>query len=386
MVRLLPARLVKLFFCRARDPSKTAAILFSSGSEGAPKGINLSHHNILGNLKQISDVLNLQSNDVVMASLPLFHAFGLTVNQFMPLIEGAPMICHADPTDAVGSAKAIAQYRATILCGTSTFLRMYIKNRRVHPLMLESLRLVVAGAEKLSDDVRQSFRLKFGKEIYEGYGATETTPVASTNLPDQLDSSYWEVHLGQKIGTVGMPLPGTSFKIVDPDTMQELPTGEDGMILIGGCQVMLGYLNNPEKTAEVITEIDGVRWYKSGDKGHLDNDGFLTIVDRYSRFAKLAGEKISLGAVEAEVRKVLDNPEMEIMAATLPDERKGEKIVLLTVAEVNRSELTHKMIQGGCNPLMVPSVIYQVEQLPVLGSGKADFKQAQKLVAELAAR
>lgn len=385
MVRLLPARLVKLLFCHAHNPASTAAILFSSGSEGMPKGVMLSHHNILGNLKQISDVLNLQSDDVVMASLPLFHAFGLTVNQFMPLIEGAPMVCHADPTDAVGSAKAIARYRATIFCGTSTFLRMYIKNRRVHPLMLESLRLVVAGAEKLSDDVRQSFRIKFGKEIYEGYGATETTPVASTNLPDQLDSSYWEVHLGQKFGTVGMPLPGTSFKIVDPGSMEELPTGEDGMILIGGCQVMQGYLGDPDKTATVISEINGVRWYQSGDKGHLDSDGFLTIVDRYSRFAKLAGEMISLAAVEAEVRKALDDPEMEIMAATLVDERKGEKIALLTVTEINNSELTHRMIQGGCSPLMVPAVLYQVDQLPVLGSGKADFKQAQKLVAELAA-
>ena len=381
--RLLPARLIKLLYCRAHDPRNTAAILFSSGSEGAPKGVKLSHHNILGNLKQISDVINLQADDAVMASLPLFHAFGLTVNQFMPLIEGVPMVCHADPTDTVGSAKAIARYRATIFCGTSTFLRMYIKNKRVHPLMLDSLRLVVAGAEKLSEDVRQSFRIKFGKEIYEGYGATETTPVASTNLPDQLDTSYWEVHLGHKNGTVGMPLPGTSFKIVDPDSLQELPTGEDGMILIGGCQVMQGYLNDPEKTSEVLLDMDGVRWYQSGDKGHLDNDGFLTIVDRYSRFAKIAGEMISLSAVEAAVRQALDNPEMEIMAASVPDERKGEKIVLLTVSDINSSELTHRMIQQGCNPLMVPGLIFQIDALPVLGSGKADFKAAQHKVAEL---
>ena len=156
------------------------------------------------------------------------------------------------------------------------------------------------------------------------------------------------------------------------------------MILIGGCQVMQGYLKDPEKTAQVITEIDGVRWYQSGDKGHLDDDGFLTIVDRYSRFAKLGGEMVSLAAVESAVREALDDPEMEIMAATINDARKGEKIVLLAVAAINTSELTHKMIQAGCNPLMVPKAIYQIEQLPVLGSGKADFKQAQKLAAELA--
>jgi acyl-[acyl-carrier-protein]-phospholipid O-acyltransferase/long-chain-fatty-acid--[acyl-carrier-protein] ligase len=245
MVKFLPRSWLKRVFCRACDPQATAAILFSSGSEGAPKGIMLSHRNIMANIKQCADVLNLREDDVVMSSLPQFHAFGLTVTQFMPLIEGVPMVCHADPTDALGCAKAIAKYRATFMCGTSTFLRLYVNNRRVHPLMLASLRIVVAGAEKLNPDVRKRFKLKFNKDIFEGYGATETTPVASVNLPDQLDTNYWQVQLGAKEGTVGMPLPGSSFKVVDPDTLEELPTGEDGLIMLGGSQVMLGYLNNP---------------------------------------------------------------------------------------------------------------------------------------------
>ena len=137
------------------------------------------------------------------------------------------MVCHPDPTDAVNVGKAVARYNATILCATSTFLRLYTKNRRVHPLMFESLRIVVAGAEKLSPDVREAFKLKFNKEIYEGYGATETTPVASTNIPDHIDTQYWRVQTGSKAGTVGMPLPGTSFRIVDYmlGPRNELPVG-----------------------------------------------------------------------------------------------------------------------------------------------------------------
>jgi acyl-[acyl-carrier-protein]-phospholipid O-acyltransferase/long-chain-fatty-acid--[acyl-carrier-protein] ligase len=243
------------------DIDSPAAILFSSGSEGIPKGVMLSHRNIMSNLKQVSDILNVDDQDIIMGILPLFHAFGLTVSTFMPMVEGLPIICHPDPTDTVNIAKAIAHYRVTILLGTATFLRLYIKNTRVHPLMLESLRLVVAGAEKLSHEVREAFKLKFNKDIYEGYGATETTPVASCNVPDFLDVNYWSVQTGNKVGTVGMPLPGSSFRIVDPVSLQELPTGEDGLILIGGTQIMLGYLNDPLKTQQAIIQIDGRRWY-----------------------------------------------------------------------------------------------------------------------------
>ena len=379
-VKLLPKSVLKRLFCHVSDGSQTAAILFSSGSEGQPKGVMLSHRNIMANVKQCADVLNLREDDVVMASLPQFHAFGLTVTQFMPLIEGVPMVCHADPTDSLGCAKAIAKYRATFMCGTSTFLRLYCSNRRVNPLMLESLRIVVAGAEKLNPAVRKQFKLKFNKEIYEGYGATETTPVASVNLPDRLDTSYWEVQLGNKEGTVGMPLPGSSFKIVDPDNLQELSTGEDGLILLGGFQVMQGYLHKPEKTAEVIVEIDGMRWYKTGDKGHLDKDGFLTIVDRYSRFAKLAGEMISLSAVEATVREALDEPELQLAAMNLEDHKKGEKIILLSEQDLSLEQVKSAMLAAKANPLMIPAKCVQVEKLPLLGSGKMDFSAARKLV------
>ncbi len=384
-VKLLPRWLLQRLYVERVDPASTAVILFSSGSEGLPKGVMLSHRNVMANVRQIADVLNMEDDDAVLSSLPLFHAFGLTATTFMPLVEGLPMVCHADPTDALGVAKAIAEYRVTILCGTATFLRLYTKHPRVHPLMLRSLRVVVAGAEKLTDDVRNAFKLKFNREVYEGYGATETTPVAAVNLPDALDTTYWQVQVGGKPGTVGLPLPGSSCKIVDPETLQELPTGEDGLILIGGCQVMLGYLNDPERTEAAIVELDGVRWYKTGDKGHLDRDGFLTIVDRYSRFAKIGGEMVGLGAVEQKLREAIGLPELELVAVNLPDEKKGERVVALIAAELDGSELQKRVLSAGIPPLLIPAEIHLVSEVPKLGSGKTDFGAARRLAQELTA-
>ncbi|PWQ96320.1 acyl-[ACP]--phospholipid O-acyltransferase [Leucothrix arctica] len=376
---VLPARVLKWIFCRSNNPKATAAILFSSGSEGAPKGIELSHENIIANLKQVAEVLNADGDDVIMASLPLFHAFGLTATQFLPLVEGLPMVCHADPTDGFGVAKAVAKYRATVMFGTSTFLRLYSRDRKIKPLMFDSLRLVVAGAEKLSPDVREAFKMKFSKDVYEGYGATETAPVASVNLPDALDLNNWNVQLGGKRGTVGMPLPGSSFKIVDPATLEELTAKEDGMILIGGPQVMKGYLNDPEKTSKVIHDIEGVRWYVSGDKGHLDDDGFLVIVDRYSRFAKLGGEMISLSEVEATIQEYLGDEAADVIAMNVPDDKKGEKVVLLDNSGLELKTLRQAMLDKSVNPLLIPAKIIQVETLPKLGSGKTDFVKAKAL-------
>jgi acyl-[acyl-carrier-protein]-phospholipid O-acyltransferase/long-chain-fatty-acid--[acyl-carrier-protein] ligase len=321
----------------------------------------------------------------MLSNLPLFHAFGLTATTALPLLEGIPMVCHPDPTDVMGNAKAIARYRATVLCSTSTFLRLYVRNRRVHPLMLESLRIVVAGAERLSPDVQQAFALKFNKRIYEGYGATETTPVASVNVPDAIEIDNWKVQTGSKPGTVGMPLPGTSFRIVDPVSMEPLATNQDGLILIGGVQVMKGYLNDPERTSEAVVELDGQRWYKTGDKGHLDDDGFLTIVDRYSRFAKLGGEMISLSAVEEQVRHAIGEPELELCAVNLPDAKKGERVVLLLEQGQDADAVRAKLLAADISPLLIPAEIRSVAAVPKLGSGKTDFAAAKQLAETLAA-
>lgn len=293
------------------------------------------------------------------------------------------MVCQPDPTDALNTAKAISTYRATILCGTSTFLRLYNQNHKIHPLMLDSLRIVVAGAEKLNQDVKKDFELKFGKTVFEGYGATETTPVAAVNLPDALDTSYWHVQLGNEPGTVGMPLPGTSCKIVDPQTMKELPTGEAGMVLIGGAQVMQGYLNEPEKTAKVVVEDSGIRWYLTGDKGTLDKNGFLTIIDRYSRFAKVGGEMISLADIESRVKKAVDSTDTNLVAVAIPDNRKGEKIVVLSDTELEGEHIRQQLLADGAAAIMLPSAYLLVDELPVLGSGKMDLAAAKQIAIDM---
>jgi acyl-[acyl-carrier-protein]-phospholipid O-acyltransferase/long-chain-fatty-acid--[acyl-carrier-protein] ligase len=377
----LPARLLYTLFGQHTTLEQPAAILFSSGSEGVPKGVVLSHRNFMANILQVSDVLDTQHEDVMVASLPLFHAFGLTVTALLPMVEGLPAICHPDPTDVLTISKAIAYHKATILCGTSTFLRLFTRHRHIHPLLLDSLRIVVAGAEKLNPEVRERFSLKFNKAVYEGYGATETTPVASVNIPDRITQDTGWVQQGSKPGTVGLPLPGGSFRIVDPDTLAPLPIGEDGMILFGGAQVMLGYLDDPAKTAEAIIELDARRWYKTGDKGHLDKDGFLTIVDRYSRFAKIGGEMVSLGTVEGSITKLLPE-EAEVLATALPDPKKGERVALLFSGAVLPEELQQLIDQSPLSPLMRPSVLIPVEEIPKLGSGKNDYNQAKQLAME----
>jgi acyl-[acyl-carrier-protein]-phospholipid O-acyltransferase/long-chain-fatty-acid--[acyl-carrier-protein] ligase len=281
-------------------------------------------------------------------------------------------------------AKLVSSYKATIMFGTSTFYRLYAKNQKIHPLMFESLRLTISGAEKLREDVRMEFKKRFGKDILEGFGTTETSPVATCNLPDVIAPDY-TVQVGQKKGSVGMAIPGTTIKIVDPETFKELKENEEGMILISGIQVMKGYLNDEEKTSKVLKIINSKIYYITGDKGKIDEDGFLTIVDRYSRFAKLAGEMISLGIIEEKISKLIDLEEnnlVDFIITTIEDDKKGEKIILL-ISHVNEeyiSLLKEKILNSFENKLMIPSNIKIIDEVPRLGSGKKDFAKAKLLV------
>lgn len=378
----LPAALLDRLYAPSVVPAEAATLLFSSGSEGAPKGVVLSHHNILANVYQTTDTLNPAEDEVILASLPLFHAFGLTVTQFLPLLEGLPVVVHPDPTDVVGLAQAIARHRVTFMCGTSTFFRLFVRNRRVEPAMLASLREIWAGAERLRAEVRESFRLKFQKAIYEGYGVTETSPVTSVNRSDYYAIQEQRIIRGDRQGTVGMPAIGTSYRIGDPDSWEELATGEEGMILVSGPQLMLGYLQDPESTAQVMRTVAGTHWYATGDKGRLDHDGALTIVDRYSRFAKIGGEMISLAAVERAVTDALGDSGIGVMAVNLADPHKGEIVVALFEQEVEPATLRKQMSNAGHHPLMMPAHCIKVEALPHLGTGKADFTTAKRMVEE----
>lgn len=383
-VKFLPTAILKLMHLTKTSKNANAIILFSSGSEGTPKGVELSGDNILGNAQQISNILNVNDDDVILGSLPLFHAFGIVVTTYLPLIEGIKCAAVADSTDGLAVAKMVSSEKASIMCGTSTFFRLYTKNTKIHPLMFDSLRLIVAGAEKLRDDVRFEFKKRFGKDILEGYGTTETSPVASCNLPDKISEDF-EVQIGQKIGTVGMAIPGTSIKIVDPSSFKELKTGEEGMVLISGIQVMKGYLNDEEKTKSVLKKIKGRIYYITGDKGKLDSDGFLTIVDRYSRFAKIGGEMVSLGAVEEQISKLVeDNSNIDFIALATSDEKKGEKVVLLisNITLEQKDILKRKMIKEFDNKLMIPEIIQIVDEVPKLGSGKKDYVKAKELILD----
>ncbi|MCG2634527.1 MAG: MFS transporter [Gammaproteobacteria bacterium] len=386
-VLLLPTRILTGLYCRRVGMQDTAAILFSSGSEGVPKGVELSHANIVGNIKQIASVLNPTDEDVVLNTLPVFHAFGLTVTTFMPLIEGLPQVCQPDPTDARAVGRMVARYQVTMMFGAATFLRMYLRSRHVPPVMFDSLRLIVAGAERLTEEVRQGYREKFGKTVFEGYGTTETTPVACVNLQDVLLSWTGTVQVGHKSGTVGLPLPGARVRIVDPETLEDLAVDEAGLVLIGGTQIMKGYLDDPGKTAEVIVEQNGIRWYKSGDKGKLDEDGFLTILDRYARFAKLGGEMVSLSVVEDAIRQHCELPEeADLLAVALPDPGKGEQVVVLVSGVEEPEQFAPSLRAAEVSALLLPRRWFRVEQIPKLGSGKNDLAGAKKLArAQMAA-
>ena len=373
----LPTTLLLALFGHTSKMDKPAAILFSSGSEGNPKGVVLTQQNVMANIKQVSDVLAIQKEDVMVANLPLFHSFGFTVTGLLPLIEGIPAICHPVPTDVLAIAEGINQYKGTLFFGTSTFFRLFNKNQHIKPAMLASLRLVIAGAEKLSPEVRDEFKRKFNQTIYEGYGVTETSPATHVNLPDY-PAKNGSMQQGSKLGTVGLPLPGTNVRIADPDTMARLAINEDGLILISGVQVMQGYLNDPDKTANVMVNMDGKRWYKTGDKGHVDEDGFLVIVDRYSRFVKIGGEMISLSMVEANINSTLPQG-VEILATAIPCTKKGEKIILLYAGDITDTELKKCIAQSTLTKLMMPSALITLETIPKLGSGKTDFASAKKI-------
>jgi len=378
LVRLLPQCWLQHIIIHPVSQQQPAAILFSSGSEGKPKGVMLSHRNLMGNVCQMVEVIEAQRCDVMVAIMPIFHAFGLTVNTLLPLMYGISVVCHHDPRDAGAVGALVAQYQGSILCGTSTFFRLYTKSRHIQPEQFASLRYVIAGAEKLLPEVRLLFEEKFKHIIYEGYGTTELSPVVSANchdLPEQIRHC---------IGTVGLPIPGCIVRIIDPQTAAPLPQGDAGMIAVAGVNVMQGYLNDHEKTQSVIIEDDELRWYVTGDKGQLNPDGFILILDRYARFAKLGGEMISLSEVEQEVAKILDKPEVEMIAVAFADSKKGEQVVMLLAgATVNITGLQQAVKASSMHNMMKPKHYYQVSHIPRLGTGKTDFDSVKTLAQSL---
>ncbi|HIJ64665.1 MAG TPA: MFS transporter [Candidatus Hydrogenedentes bacterium] len=362
-----------------RSPQDLATVIFSSGSEGEPKGVMLTHFNVASNIEAALQVFPFVEGDCVMGILPFFHSFGHMATLWLPLVSGFSSVQHPNPLESRAVGALVHRHHATFLFATSTFLQQYV--RRCTPEQFSSLKFVVAGAEKLAERVREAFTERFGIEPVEGYGTTECSPVVSVNVPDFRAPGFYQK--GHKPGTIGRPIPGVSVRIVDPDTGDLMPEGEPGMLLVRGPNIMKGYLNKPEKTAAVLK--DG--WYETGDIAKVDEDGFITITDRLSRFSKISGEMVSHTRVEEALHALLGLSEQSLAVAGLPDPSKGERIVALhTLDDGQLDELLGNLDQSGLPNLWLPrpSAFYRIDEIPVLGTGKMDLKRVKALAHELA--
>lgn len=361
-------------FSLARGPlDRLATIMFTSGSTGVPKGVMLTHENLFANILAAQQVLPLTHEDVMIGVLPLFHSFGITATLWLPACLGMGAAFHYSPLDSKRVGELTEEFGGTCIVGTPTFLTAWM--RRVTPEQFKSLRYVVAGAEKLRDEVGKAFEEKYGAVILEGYGCTELAPLASLNIPDIAWPGIKQT--GTKKGSVGQPVPGVVMKVVDPDSGKELPADQPGLLLVKGLNVMKGYLGDAKKTAEVIK--DG--WYVTGDIARIDEDGFVTLTDRLSRFSKIGGEMVPHIRVEEKLHELVNSAEQLFVVAAVPDASRGERLVVLHKDGPNIDELLAKLKTSDLPKLWMPdkAAFHKVEEFPLLGSGKLDF---QKLKAQ----
>ncbi len=363
----------------SRSPNDLATVIFSSGSEGEPKGVMLTHYNVSKNIEAAMQVFPHKKGDCLVGMLPFFHSFGYTATLWLALTSAHfRVFFHPNPLESRAIGELIQKYKGTIMFSTSTFLHGFI--RRCTPEQMASLRFVITGAEKLAPRVRDAFKEKFGIEPLEGYGTTECSPIVSLNLPDVRAPGFYLK--GTKRGSIGLPLPGISVRIVDPDTREILQNGRAGVLMVKGPNVMRGYLGRPEKTNQVLQ--DG--WYETGDISTIDEDGFITITDRLARFSKIGGEMVSHTKIEDEMHKVLNETERKLAVAGVPDENKGERLVVLhTLTDEEFDKLLSKMDETGLPNLWIPKAkaFYKVELIPILGSGKMDIKAVKELARKL---
>jgi acyl-[acyl-carrier-protein]-phospholipid O-acyltransferase/long-chain-fatty-acid--[acyl-carrier-protein] ligase len=358
---------------------REAILLFTSGSSGEPKGVILSHHNILGNVTQFNALLNAKKDDAILASLPFFHSFGSTVTLWYPLIEGVPIVTYPNPLEAAKNAALIEKYKLTLLLATPTFLRAYL--RKAELAQLQSLRLIITGAEKLPQDLAKSFQERFGQPVLEGYGLTETSPVVSVNLPEPKPKKPGDiVQPSSRAGSVGKMAPGIAAEIREPETDRKLSLHDSGMLWLRGPNIFEGYLHDEARTAEVLHG----GWFKTGDIGRFDEDGFLYIEGRLSRFSKIGGEMVPHELLEQKILGVLGlhgQSERVIAIMGIPDESKGEAIVLLSAIDIELEGLKAKLREAGLPNLWIPRIVRRTESIPILASGKLDLGRCKELAA-----
>jgi acyl-[acyl-carrier-protein]-phospholipid O-acyltransferase/long-chain-fatty-acid--[acyl-carrier-protein] ligase len=358
-------------------------IIFTSGSTGTPKGVVLSYENIASNVNGIADAIGLDENDVVLGVLPFFHSFGYTVTLWAATALPPMGVYHFNPLDSRQIGKLAEQYKATVLLGTPTFLRTYI--RRIEPKQFENLDVVVVGAEKMPLGLANAFQEKFGVRPIEGYGSTELSPVVAVNLPPSRSKATDETK-GLCEGSVGRCLPGVEARVVSPDDGRLLPTDEPGMLQVRGPNVMTGYLKRDDLTAEVMK--DG--WYETGDIARLDEKGFIHITGRLSRFSKIGGEMVPHIQIEEMINDILSGgpTESDVVSAVVtavPDEKRGERIVVLhTEIAKQPDEIIRELSANGLPNLFLPTSdsFLKVEKIPLLGTGKLDLNGMRETALE----
>jgi acyl-[acyl-carrier-protein]-phospholipid O-acyltransferase/long-chain-fatty-acid--[acyl-carrier-protein] ligase len=360
-------------------PADPLTIIFTSGSTGDPKGVVLSEENVCSNVRAIDQLLHLSPADVALGVLPFFHSYGYTTTLWTPLVLEPAVVYHTDPRDAQVVGRLAREHHATILMATPTFLRIYV--RRTPPEDFASLEAVFGAAEKLPRDVSDAFEQKFGVRPVEAYGATELSPLVAANVPPSRHVPGRPDDARE--GTVGQPIAGSRAKITDRAGERELPLGEEGLLWIAGPNVMQGYLDRPDLTAEVVR--DG--WYCTGDIAKLDAEGFITITGRESRFSKIGGEMVPHLSVEEAVNKALGAADGELLAVVtaVPDRAKGERLVVFHLpTDREPREVVSALRARGLPNLWVPSAesFAEIPEIPVLGTGKLDLRRLGELARE----
>ena len=348
-----------------------ATVIFTSGSTGDPKGVVLSHRNVLSNVFQIEQQVEMKPDEVVLGILPFFHAFGFTVTIWTALALGKKVVYHFNPLDARTIGKLCQEHKVSLLIGTPSFMRYYLKS--CEPRQFATLTHLILGAEKLKPEFADEIRRVLGIDPLEGYGCTELSPVVAVNVPKEVQLGDGRKVHGNRLGTVGLPLPGTSIKTMDPESGEDLPPGAEGIVAVKGPQVMVGYLNRPEATAKVLR--DG--WYATGDIGLVDPDGFLRITDRLSRFSKIAGEMVPHITLESSLMEITGVDEHHVAVTGVPDAKHGEKLcVIYTDMGLSPAEVHQRLMAGRLPRLWIPSVrdFIRVDQIPITATGKIDLK------------
>ncbi|MBO4303384.1 MAG: MFS transporter [Lentisphaeria bacterium] len=363
-----------------RDVMRTAAVLFSSGSTGIPKGVMLSHHNFNSDIHSFINVMNFQPRDVMLGSLPLFHAFGMCTAFWLPVMVGCKVVYVANPLDCEAIGKAITKHKVTILLATPTFMQAYM--RRCTPEQFATVRLAIAGAEKLRVDISEKFdKQNHGDRVLiEGYGCTELSPIVAINIGSSIEE------LGRergKEGSIGPAMPGICARIVDPVTRRALPHDTEGLLEIKGANVMQGYLGEPRLTADAIR--DG--WYNTGDIGTIDVNGYITLCGRISRFSKIGGEMVPHELVECTINEIIGAESKQAVVSSIPDKAKGEALIVIhTAMKMTPEEVVAEMRARNIPNLWIPRVgnFFQVENIPMLGSGKLNLAALRQMAQDIA--